>query len=191
MTSENATTETALSQLVGQMAWQVRADEHGCVMMEFGAPHLDIRQPMPAKTGSSPALERLRARRVVTVLGDWHLWIESCNWTLRTRTGSVSSEDETSNLWQDWMDDTAGQHLIAAESSTSGALTLNFDGGTVLEVRPRCRWRVGQLESLPLARAGDGLRRGRQDHGRAQKGLGIRPATACHHPFIPHSADRP
>ena len=122
--------------LIGQVAWQVRADEHGCVMMEFGAPHLEIREPKQARAGSSAKVQRLLARRTVAVLGDWHLWIESGYWTLKTRNGATSSGRRTKDLWQAWMDDVAGQKITHADSDASGALTLRFDMGAVLEVRP-------------------------------------------------------
>jgi hypothetical protein len=118
-------------------------------MMEFGAPHLDIREPLEGKPPSSPKVERLRGRRHVRVVGDWHLWIESCHWTLTTRNGTTSSDQETGNFWQDWMDDVAGQHLGAVESSVPGALTLRFDTGAVLEVRPDVD---GNLDSWSLHR---------------------------------------
>jgi hypothetical protein len=133
--------------LVGQMAWNVRADEHGCVMLEFGGPHLEVREPKIAPAGSSPKVERLLARRSVHVLGDWHLWIESCSWSLRTRKGATSSAEETSNFWQDWMDDVSGQHLVSVESPLAGALTIRFDMGAVLDVSPDAD---GDLDSWSL-----------------------------------------
>jgi hypothetical protein len=141
------TIATIFAPLLGQMAWQVRSDEHGCVMMEFGAPHLDVREPILAKRTSSPKVKRLLARRAVTVMGDWHLWIESCTWGLKTRNGATSSEDETSDFWRDWMDDITGQHLVSVEASAPGPLTLRFDMGAVLEVRPDAD---GELNSWSL-----------------------------------------
>jgi hypothetical protein len=67
------TVEAVFAPFLGQMVWQVRADEHSCVMMEFGAPHLEVREPRVAKPGRSPKVARLLARRTVGVLGDWHL----------------------------------------------------------------------------------------------------------------------
>lgn len=136
MTLNDNTIETVFAPLIGQMAWQVRADDHACVMMEFGAPHLEIREPRVAKAKSTPKVERLRARRIVRVIGDWHLWIESCNWTLTTRNGTTSSEGKTDDLWQEWMEDVAGQHLVSVDSAAPGAINMRFDMGAVLEAKP-------------------------------------------------------
>lgn len=145
----NVTPETALSVLIGQMAWQVRADEHGCIMMEFGAPHLDIREPLKVSDRASAAVQRLRARRVVTVVGDWHLWIESCNWRLHTGHRSTSSKNATSDTWQSFMDDIAGQHLTSVASLGRGDLRLVFDGGIVLDVSPDPSGSLSSWSLLP------------------------------------------
>jgi uncharacterized protein DUF6188 len=141
------TAEAVLGPLVGQMAWQVRSDEHGCIMLEFGAPHLDVREPVVARKSKSPKAQRALARRAVRVMGDWHLWVQSCNWTLRTGTGVTSSRDETENWWQDWMDDVTGQQLVSVSSPQPGALELAFEMGALLEVKPDAG---GELDSWSL-----------------------------------------
>ena len=81
-------------------------------------------------------MERFRARRAVHVFGDWHLWVESCDWSLQTRAGTASSDEESGDFWRDWMDDVTGQHLLSVESPAPGAPTLRFDLGAELAVRP-------------------------------------------------------
>ncbi len=89
MIAGDLTAEGIFAPLVGQMVWQVRADEHGCVMMEFGAPHLDVQEPRQGAASSSAKVERLRARRSVTSLYPWQGPVTWCD-----AAGRITVESE-------------------------------------------------------------------------------------------------
>jgi hypothetical protein len=44
--------------------------------MEFGAPHLVVREPITPSLDSSDRVKRILRRRRVDVTGDWHFWVE-------------------------------------------------------------------------------------------------------------------
>jgi hypothetical protein len=66
--------------LIGLPAWFVRKGYGSSLTMEFGNPHLEIRQPKAASPQVSDQVRRALARRLVLPRGDWHLWIYCCHW---------------------------------------------------------------------------------------------------------------
>ena len=56
---------------------------HGSfVTLEFGEPHLEVREPRDAEPDTSPKLRELFARRNVTIRGEWHLWVYCSSWSI-------------------------------------------------------------------------------------------------------------
>src|SRR5580692_4637117 len=67
-------------ELYGEPCWNVKPGYGSFLTLEFGKPHLDVREPTVASNGASRKVQRLLARRRVFVHGDWNLWIHSCDW---------------------------------------------------------------------------------------------------------------
>ena len=126
----------AFAPLIGQLVWAVSKGYDTFVTMEFGAPHLLVREPRAPRRNASPRLERTAARRSAIVKGDWHLFIEFAEWRMTSANGSIGSRDKKRASWQAVLDDISGQRLIVAESPTPGSLTLRFDLGGVAEIWP-------------------------------------------------------
>jgi hypothetical protein len=122
--------------VIGQLAWSVRGGHGSFLTLEFGKPHIAIREPIEAKPERSARVRRQLARRRVHIVGDWHLWIQYSDWKLSAADGSLdrasigASPDEC-------LLDLDGQRLVAVES---GALphswTFKFDLGATLQVWP-------------------------------------------------------
>ena len=69
--------------------WRVSPGWGSFLTFEFGEPHLDIREPSvdirePSvpKGNVSEKVRKLLARRHVSIKGDWHLWINCCDWSV-------------------------------------------------------------------------------------------------------------
>lgn len=103
--------------------------------MEFGEPHLEVREPRAASSATSPRITRLFARRLVVIRGDWHLFIEFARWRLTSTHGQTSS-DLPERSWRVVLNDLSGQRLVSAKGPALGRLTLRFDLGAELEIGP-------------------------------------------------------
>ncbi len=63
----------AFEPILGIPAWQVRQGDISFLTLEFGEPRLEIIEPNE---------QRRRRSRIVTIRGDWHLWIYCCGWDI-------------------------------------------------------------------------------------------------------------
>lgn len=126
----------AFAPLIGQLVWAVSQGYDTFVTMEFGSPHLLLREPGTRKAPATPRLQRMAARRMVTIKGDWHLFVEFAEWRASSVNGSISSKDKKRSGWKDVFDDISGQRLLSAESPVAGRLILTFDLGGKIEIWP-------------------------------------------------------
>jgi len=82
--------------------------------MEFGSPHLSVREPIAASSGAPPKVKENLAKRRVSIVGDWHLWIQFAQWEIHTASASVRSQDAQVVLIQDALSELDGQILLSA-----------------------------------------------------------------------------
>ncbi len=116
---------SVFAEIIGKPCWLVQRGHAGFLTLEFGEPHLDVREPMPSS--------RLLKRRGISVRGDWHLWIYACNWRVLD-AGQPIGRSEGSN---DEIDSCArllnGQKLLRVTvAPTTGASRFDFEGELVL-----------------------------------------------------------
>ncbi len=82
----------------GKPCWNVKPGDGSFLTLEFGLPHLEVREPIIASRVASPRVRKALARRNVFVRGEWHLWVYCCNWEVLTngkRTGDSSTKLRT------------------------------------------------------------------------------------------------
>jgi hypothetical protein len=83
--------EESFRGLSGLPCWNVRQGYGSFLTFEFGQPCLEIREPILDSPRSS------QRRRLVTVLGEYHLWIEQCHWSVSEHQEQLAhSESESS-----------------------------------------------------------------------------------------------
>ncbi|MGA8653558.1 MAG: hypothetical protein WB677_23615 [Xanthobacteraceae bacterium] len=102
--------------------------------MEFGQPHIAVREPVVASPGRSDRVRRDLGRRRVFVVGDWHLWIQYSNWKVSFAGYSVDNRnaDLRSN---ECLLDLEGQRLVSVEPGPlANAWAFAFDLGGTLEI---------------------------------------------------------
>ena len=62
--------------LIGLPSWNVMNGHGGFLTIEFGTPRLEIREPRDVPN-VLPRVRQLFLRRLVSLHGQWHLWIPS------------------------------------------------------------------------------------------------------------------
>jgi hypothetical protein len=121
--------------LYGHPCWLVKPGYAGFLTMEFGEPHLEIREPTDSHAASKQVRE-LFARRMVTVRGDWHLWICWCDWAVFSN-GKIIGELSTTRRIQRAAHVLDGQKLISFSlGKRKGHSVFEFDLGARLETLP-------------------------------------------------------
>lgn len=122
--------------LYGKPCWNVKPGHGSFLTMEFGEPHLEIREPIVAGADASPDVREDLARRRVYVHGDWHLWIYCCDWQVFCGQKRIGDSSTKANMLPaaDFLD---GQALLNVSVSPCDARSIfEFDLGGRLETQP-------------------------------------------------------
>ena len=122
--------------IYGKPCWQVQQGYGSFLTLEFGDPHLHIREPRQASEQATEKVRKNAARRSVYVHGDWHLWIYICDWRIYLKDQELA--DNTSNRR------TIKKAIVALDGQALTKVTVNqalksifeFDLGCRLEVFP-------------------------------------------------------
>ena len=118
----------AFEPILGCPAWQVKKGYGSFLTLEFGEPSLVIDEPREP---------RRPRNRIVTIRGDWHLWIYCCNWEIAQdgkRLAHSESDDEIIAKATAQLD---GQCLERLWMEPGTVVThFEFDLGAVLKTFP-------------------------------------------------------
>ena len=128
--------EKAFRKIYGLPAWRVTPGWGSFLTFEFGEPHLDIREPVVAKTNVSEKVRKHLAVRHVIIKGDWHLWINCCDWNVWSRKKWIGKSTSASTYTKaaDLLD---GQKLVRfVLLPKDSRCVFEFDLGGRLETRP-------------------------------------------------------
>ena len=98
--------------LLGHFAWNVRGGVGSMLTLEFGAPHVIVREPIVPRAATSERVRRLLRRRHITVVGDRDLFIQYCGWKISVSAGSSDSESFDWRRPDECLGDLDGQRLI-------------------------------------------------------------------------------
>lgn len=123
--------------LIGRIAWGVERGHGSVFHMEFGEPHLVVREPVTPKHATSARSQRVLRRRRAHVEGDWSFWIKYGDWVLRTRDGALDSSVSPGSPADECLLDIEGQKLLFIEAGEKpNSCVLTFDLDAVLEIWP-------------------------------------------------------
>jgi len=84
--------------ILGLPCWDAKPGFGSFLTMEFGKPHLEVREPISIRTRATAKVREQLARRQVYLHGEWHLWIKDCDWEVHCRgkrVGDSSSRAKT------------------------------------------------------------------------------------------------
>jgi hypothetical protein len=122
--------------LVGELVWQARRGHGSFLTMEFGWPHLLVREPISAVHSVSARVRRNLERRAVAIVGDWHFWVQYADWKLVTVSGTLDSSDPASQR-AECLNDLEGQRFVSVVSGArTGSCEFRFDLGATLQISP-------------------------------------------------------
>jgi hypothetical protein len=128
--------------LLGQAAWSVQGGVGSMLTLEFGTPHIIVREPKVLRAAASERVRRHFRRRQVSVAGDWHLWIQYCDWKISVSDGSCDSESFDWRQPNECLRDLDGQRLIGVGAGAlPNSWRFEFDLGGVLEVWPSTEYK--------------------------------------------------
>ena len=153
--------ELVFQRLYGQPCWNAKSGYGSFLTMEFGKPSLRISDShWPAMPGEAEG----RARRVVRVSGQWHLWIHSCAWQVFTgpkRVGHSNLRGSSKLPIQRAARELDGQKLVQVTVAPHGATTVfEFDLGSRLEAKPdnetSDQWLLYEPSGYVFSLRGDG-----------------------------------
>ncbi|MDB4743423.1 hypothetical protein OAF98_02965 [Planctomicrobium sp.] len=127
--------ESCFAPLLGLPCWQVKPGYGSCITMEFGEPHLEIREPKVFASDRSPKVREMFARRNVTVRGEWHLWIYCCDWSILNAKQIVGFSDDDASYCAatQFLD---GQALTSVTVDSLASTRFSFDLGGLLTTSP-------------------------------------------------------
>jgi hypothetical protein len=126
----------AFAPLIGLPAWLVRKGYGSFLTLEFGQPHLRVREPIVADLTSSDTVRKSLARRRVRVRGDWHLLIR-CHWRVLSNDVQVGSSEASDEKIDAAAHEIDGQLLSYVEIGPSkGISAFGFDHGAILQTWP-------------------------------------------------------
>jgi hypothetical protein len=138
--------ESVFENLYGRSCWEVKRGYGSFLTMEFGEPHLVVREPrpLPKEKQASPKVRALSASRHIQVRGDWHFWVYCCDWQVFFRNRWIGDSSTRTNIRQ------AAQFLNGQKltgfhiSSRKCICVFEFDLGGILKTKPysdkRERW---------------------------------------------------
>ncbi len=128
----------AIAPLIGLPAWLVRRGHGSFLTLEFGAPHLEIREPKAVTPGGDEKVAACLQRRTVTPLGEWHLWIYCCHWRVVSGRKEIACSEAPDRDIAAAAKELDGQMLTVAEADPAqGTSVFEFEhGAATLQTRP-------------------------------------------------------
>ena len=123
--------------IVGKNVWQVNRGIGSFLTMEFGLPRLEIREPKPKNELRSEVSKKILTRRRITVLGEWHLWLQCTSWSMTFEDDPGVNGDSSPADIDNGIRSLDGQKLeMIALRDHATKFVMKFDLGALLKVFP-------------------------------------------------------
>ena len=135
--AEASKVQELLLQMKGELVWFVRLSADNVLMMNFGSPHLRVREPNPHNPKNSQEVIDALERRIVTPSGRWRLAIWQPEWSVTTKFYACSRSDTSDEKINTTLRQLDGQKLTGIKQTDGdGAYSLEFDLGGSLQIGP-------------------------------------------------------
>ena len=124
---------SSLKKLSNLCCWNVQNTHSSWLSLNFGHPRLEIRDPSTPEQLKSVKSEKLRAvksLRRVTLVGEYWLWIDCCNWQITYEQRSIAHSESSPEIIREALKTLDGQILKRIEILAKPArTTFIFDLG--------------------------------------------------------------
>ena len=149
----------AFRKLYGKPCWGT--GWHPSPKLNFGKPHLEIREPRSLPPRSSISSRKLLSRRKVTVQGEWRLLIWYCHWKIFSKSKLLATDSSSDKKIEVAVHSLCGERLTKVHIDSNGRSTMFvFDLGGVVETRgigKSDQWLLYEPSGYVLVLRGDGL----------------------------------
>jgi hypothetical protein len=129
--------ESIFEPLVHLECWNVRRGVGSFITFEFGEPRLEIREPKAKSRMTNDPLAVAHSRRLVTVVGRYHFWVQYCDWVLSSDGLKLASSSSSEYQIEQSLARIDGQKLLHVRlDAASGTFEMKFDLGAILAISP-------------------------------------------------------
>ena len=129
--------ERVFAPLIGLPAWCVRKGYGSMLTLEFGQPHLRIREPIVCSETRSEQVRTALQRRQVHPVGYWQLQIYCCNWRVLSNGQEIAWSEAPDEKIVAAAKQIDGQLLISVTAKpATGTSEFRFDQGVYLKTWP-------------------------------------------------------
>jgi hypothetical protein len=119
--------------LFGLPSWHVKKGHGSFLTFEFGSPNQDISKVHEFKSSEI----QVEKKRIVSIHGDWHLWIYCCGWKIFQESRLLSHDESDSEKIKIACSALDGQKIEDIEVELKSMNTrFSFDLGGYLETNP-------------------------------------------------------
>ncbi len=128
--------EVRFAKLVGLPCWQVERGQGSFLTMEFGKPHLRVREPTTPRRRVSARIRETLMRRFVRPQGEWCFWVYCADWQFRMK-GKLAGDSSSKRAIERAIRAMDGQILTGISLYHKKRQTvLHFDLGGRLVITP-------------------------------------------------------
>ena len=128
--------DRSFAPLRGLPCWQVKRGYGSFITLEFGEPHLEIREPKVPAPEWPPKVRESVASRKVTVRGEWHLWVYCCSWSILDDGKLIGTSEDNHAAIDSAISRLDGQALAMFSADSSAGSEFAFDLGGRLSTSP-------------------------------------------------------
>lgn len=129
--------ERAFAKLYGKPCWGVKQGHGSFLTMEFGNPHLEIREPIAVSAEASKKVRAVLAKQGAYIKGDWHLWIYCCAWEVLFNDKQLAHSESSDGRIMRAANFLNGQKLVRFSIVPRGTrCVFEFDLGGILKTWP-------------------------------------------------------
>jgi hypothetical protein len=122
-----------LQLLVGQFVWSVKWGVDTWLTMQFGGPHRVVYEPKQASEGVSAVVQKILARRHITIKGDVSLFVQNSQWSILTKDAAINWKSDEGLVREMVTYHLDGQKVLSAVRRVDETV-LEFDLGTTVRL---------------------------------------------------------
>ncbi len=127
---------TAFSPVIGLPCWGAVRVHGSIVSLEFGIPHLIVREPR-VSTAASVQVRQRAAERLVKPVGEWNLTVFACHWHIVLTGDELANDDSSHEQIEAATRRLNGQKMtMVALDAVARKTAFTFDLGATLTTWP-------------------------------------------------------